>query len=261
MSQRFAGRVVVVTGAASGIGAAAARLFAAEGASVFCADRDEGGARRTAAEVHDAAAGDFTLALDVTSEEEWEEGLRRVVARAGRLDVLVNAAGISFAAGVAEMALADWRRVLAVNLDGIFLGTKHALKAMTPTGGVIVNVSSASGIRPAAGASAYSTSKAAVGMFTRVVAKECREKGLPVRVNAVAPAGVKTPMWTTMPFFRDLVAAHGSEEAAFRALAGDHPNARFAEPEEVAGAILYLASDAAAMITGAELVINGGFVL
>jgi len=259
--QRFADRVAVVTGAASGIGAATARLLAAEGATVYCADIDEAGGQRTAALIHGAGGSDFTLSLDVTSEEQWEAAIRHVLSSSGHLDILVNSAGVSFAAPVSEMALADWRRVFAVNVDSIFLGTKHVLRAMTRSGGSIVNVSSASGIRPSAGASAYSTSKAAVGMFTRVVAKECRERGLPIRINAVAPAGVKTPMWRTMPFFQELVAQHGSEEAAFRALAGSSPGRRFAEAEEIAHAILYLASDAAAMITGVELVIDDGYVL
>src|SRR5262249_28217531 len=180
------------TGAASGIGASTAKLFATEGATVYCADIDEAGCLRTSNELHGTRGRQFAFPLDVTDETQWEAGLRRVVDGSGQLDILVNSAGISFAVPVAEMTLADWRRVFAINLDGIFLGTKHAIRAMTSRGGNVVNVSSASGIRPAAGASAYSASKAAVGMFTRAVAKECRALGLPIRVNAVAPAGVKT---------------------------------------------------------------------
>jgi 3(or 17)beta-hydroxysteroid dehydrogenase len=261
MNSRFSNHTVVVTGAASGIGASTARLFASEGATVYCADLDEAGCLRTSGRIHGTAGREFMLPLDVTVEEQWEAALRRVVDASGQLDVLVNSAGISFGAPVSDMTLGDWRRVFAVNLDSIFLGTKHAIRAMTPRGGSIVNLSSASGIRPSAGASAYSTSKAAVGMFTRTVAKECRNLGLPIRVNAVAPGGVKTPMWTTMPFFQTLVTQHGSEERAFQALVAQNAGVRFAEPEAVASAILYLASEAAAMITGAELVIDDGYVL
>ena len=248
-SIRFRDRVVLVTGGASGIGAAAATRFGAEGAIVYRADL----------RADDDAA--FDIALDVTDEQSWENAIRRIVGASGGLDVLVNSAGVSFGAPIRETTLADWRRVLAVNLDGVFLGTKHALGAMSGRGGAIVNVSSASGVRPAAGASAYSTSKAAVGMFTRVAAKECRDLRPPVRVNAVAPGGVKTPLWNGMRFFTDLVAERGSEEAAYAALADMAGLGRFAQPDEVAEAILYLASDAAAIITGVELLIDGGFVL
>ncbi len=258
---RFTNRTIVVTGAASGIGASTARLFAAEGATVYCADIDQAGCLRTAERIHGPAGREFAVPLDVAVEAQWEAGLGRVAEASGHLDVLVNSAGISCGAPVSEMTLAEWRRGFAVNVDGVFLGTKHAVRAMTPRGGTIINVSSASGIRPAVGASVYSTSKAAVGMFTRAVAKECRSLRLPIRVNAVAPAGVKTPMWMTMPFFQELVAQRGSEEKAFEALAEQNAGTRFAEPEAVASAILYLASDAAAMITGVELVIDDGYVL
>ncbi|NIQ81710.1 MAG: SDR family NAD(P)-dependent oxidoreductase, partial [Anaerolineae bacterium] len=106
-----------------------------------------------------------------------------------------------------------WRRVLATNLDGTFLAIKHGVRAMRDAGGAIVVVGSASGIRPAAGATAYSTSKAAVSMLVRAAAKECREGKLPIRINVVSPAGVRTPMWRAMPFFQDLIRQHGSEDA------------------------------------------------
>ena len=260
-ADEFRDRVALVTGAASGIGAATARLFSAHGAIVYCADIEDVGCRRTAIELHGQAAGDFAVTLDVTNEDEWAAGIQHIVAASGRLDILVNSAGISHGASIAEMTLAEWRRVFAVNLDSIFLGTKHAIRAMTPTGGVIVNVSSASGIRLSAGATAYSTSKAAVGTFTRAAAKECRERNLGIRINAVAPAGVRTPLWSTMPFFQALVAEHGSEDAAFQALSDPASKRGFADPEEIAAAILYLASDAARMITGVELPVDDGYTL
>src|SRR5262249_11535091 len=156
-------------------------------------------------------------------------------------------------APVTETKLEDWRRVMAVNLEGVFLGTKHAIVAMRQTGrsGSIVNVSSAAGIKASAGASAYSASKTALGKVTKGVAKECVERGDSIRVNSVCPSGVKTPMWRTMPFFHELVAKTGSEEAAFQSMSQSLLQRRFAEPEEIAEAILYLASDESRFVTGA----------
>jgi 3(or 17)beta-hydroxysteroid dehydrogenase len=254
--RRLEGRVALVTGAASGIGAATARLLAGNGAAVWCADRDGDGAVATANGI-----GGVPCRLDVTSEEDWETVFERLLAAHGRLDILVASAGISFGAPTAETRLDDWRRVLAVNLDGVFLGTRQALRAMSASGGCIVNVSSASGVKASAGASAYSASKAAVCMFSRAVAKECRDQGLPIRINTVCPGGVKTPLWSSMPFFQDLVRQTGSEEAAYKALEASAPGSRFVEPEEIARAILYLVSDEAGFITGHDLVIDGGYIL
>lgn len=259
--ERLAGKTILVTGAASGIGAAAARLLASNGGALFCADLDLAGASRTAAAIVEAGGKAWPLHLDVTQEAAWELALAVVTDTVGPIHVLVNSAGLAFAAPVAEMALSDWRRILAVNLDGVFLGTKYAVRAMRAAGGSIVNVSSASGVKAAAGASAYSTSKAAVCMFTRTVAKECRDLGYSIRANTVCPAGVKTPLWTSMPFFQDLVAKLGSEEAAYEAVSASTPGSRFAEPEEIAEVILFLASDASSFVTGVDLLADGGYTL
>jgi len=257
---RVSGKVALVTGAASGIGRATACLLARQGAAVICADVATGGAEDTARSIAGDGGMASPLHLDVTSESDWQVAMEQVLARQSRLDILVNCAGGSFAALVTEMRLEDWRRVMAVNLDGVFLGTREAILAMRrqPAGGSIINVSSASGIKASPGASAYSTSKAAVCMFTKAVAKECLERSDNIRLNTVCPGGVKTPLWKTMPFFQDLMAKHGSEDAAFRAL---EQSRRFAEPEEIALAILYLASDEARFITGTDLIIDGGYTL
>ena len=247
---KLADKVALVTGAASGIGRATAQTFAAQGATVVCADLDLTGAEATAVECRGRACQ-----LDVTAEPAWEAALAEVLGRERRLDVAVNCAGVSFACPVADMSLTDWKRVLAVNLDGVFLGTKHAIRAMRQDGrgGSIVNVASVSGVTAQPGASAYCASKAAVIMFTRSAALECRRNGDPIRINSIAPAGVKTPMWGTMPFFQDLVAKHGSEDAAYAALGG-----RFALPEEVARAVLFLASAESALVSGTNLMFDGG---
>jgi len=251
-------RVALVTGAASGIGAACARLLAAEGARVVCADLDGAGAQAVAGGI---ASGVPTtgVRLDVREEGDWDAAIGALLRDHGQLDVLVHCAGISAASPLEETSLEEWRRVLGVNLDGTFLAIRHGLRAMGERGGAMVVIGSASGIRPAAGAAAYSTSKAAVAMLVRTAAKECRAAGRPVRINLVSPAGVRTPMWRTMPFFRQLIAEQGSEEAAFAALeAGGGP---LAEPEDVARAVLYLVSDEARHVTGVELPLDGGYTL
>lgn len=238
------GKTALVTGAASGIGAACARLLEDRGATVHGTDIQPGpGLHR----------------LDVTEESEWLILAETLGRDTGSLDILVHAAGVSAGSPLAEMTHAEWRRVLSTNLDGGFLAVKHGIRAMQARGGVIILIGSASGTRPAAGAAAYSTSKAGLAMLARTAAKECREAGLPIRVNVVSPAGVKTPMWSSMPFFQDLVRKHGSEEAAYAELAGR--NGRFAEATEIAESVCWLASDAARGITGVELLIDGGYVL
>ena len=250
-------RVALVTGAASGIGEATARLLAEDGHLVYGADLTE-----VARAGPDAQPGQNlrSLRLDVRSEEDWKSVLDRIHEEEGSLHVLVHAAGVSSAAPLEETSLSEWRRVIATNLDGSFLAIKHALRVMKHEGGAIVLVGSASGIRPSAGAAAYSTSKAAVGMLVRAAAKECRDAGFPVRINAVSPAGVRTPIWQSMPFFRDLVKQHGSDEAAFSALE-EGAGVRFAEPEEVAQVIKFLVSPSASHLHGVELPLDGGYIL
>jgi NAD(P)-dependent dehydrogenase (short-subunit alcohol dehydrogenase family) len=257
MNEVFDGKVVLVTGAASGIGAACADRLEKRGAVVYRADLD-----------FDPGPGDspggagerLDFRLDVRLEADWERLATAILDSRGRLDGMVHAAGISDASALADTSLEEWRRVLETNLDGTFLAIRQGMLSMGESGGSIVAIGSVSGVRPSAGAAAYCTSKAGVGMLVRAAAKECRELDIPVRVNAVSPGGVKTPLWRGMDFFRDLVERHGSEEAAFAAMEG-HGGHRFAEPEEVAEAVAFLLSDAAAHITGVELTVDGGYIL
>jgi NAD(P)-dependent dehydrogenase (short-subunit alcohol dehydrogenase family) len=249
------GRIALVTGAASGIGAALARTLAQRGDTVWCADLDRAGADATAAGLGGESPSDG-LALDVRREADWE---RALTALGGRLDIVAHSAGISAAGPVHQTTLEEWRRAMAVNLDGAFLAVRTGIRAMQSGGGSILVIGSASGIRPAAGAAAYSTSKAALRMLVQTAAKECRDAGWRIRINVLSPAGVKTAMWRSMPFFQDLVRQHGPENAAFEALAGTA--GRFAEPEDVAEAAAFLVSDAAGFVTGVELPFDGGYVL
>lgn len=249
---RYAGRTALVTGAGSGIGRAAALRLAREGATVHCADIDLAGAHETAQEISGRA-----FFLDGAVESGWREALDRIP----DVDVVVHSAGVSHAAPVWEMPLDDWRRVLAINLDGTLLALKHAIPVMRAHGrpSAIVAVSSVSGRKPAPGASAYCASKAAVSMLCRTAALECLRNGDRIRINTVAPSGVKTAMWKTMPFFEELIAKHGSEEAAYAAMsAGSPAGTRFAEPEEIAAAIAWLASAEASFVNATEFVIDNG---
>lgn len=256
---RLAGKNALITGAASGIGRATALLFAQEGARVAVTDINGSEAEAVAARIRDGDGSARAQALDVRIEADWERAIADVEEHWGGLDVMVANAGISFARPVTEMTLEEWRDVHAVNLDGVFLGTKHAVRAMRQGegGGSIVIVSSASGLKASPGASAYCSSKAAVRLFAKTAALEFAGDG--IRINTVLPGGVRTPIWREMDFFQDLVREHGGEEKAWEALGRDIPLGRFATPREIAAGIVYLSSEEASYVTGSELVIDGGF--
>jgi NAD(P)-dependent dehydrogenase (short-subunit alcohol dehydrogenase family) len=233
-------------------------LLAEEGATVLVADINAAAAEKVAIEIRGGQGKAKSLELNVADESAWMAVLDKALAAHQRVDILVNNAGVSFAKPIADMTLDEWRRVLSVNLDGVFLGTKYAIRAMKGRGGSIVNVASVSGITPYPGASAYAASKAAIRLFSKIAAIECADAKTGIRVNVVTPGGVKTPMWETMDFFQDLVARHGGREEAFAALAGAGPSHEFFSAEEVARTILYLASDEAAHLTGVEIVLARG---
>lgn len=247
---RFADRHILVTGAASGIGLATARHLAAEGASrLVLVDRD--------AEALTAIDLPCTLDLlpgDVADEGFWDGAAPFLVG----IDGAVVNAGVAGAGAIADLAFAEWRRILSVNLDGAFLTLRAALRAMAD-GGAIVATASAAGIKAEAGVAAYGASKAALIHLVKVAAKEAAARR--IRVNAIAPAGVETPVWDAIPMFASRVAAIG-RDAAFAELAGlATPLGRYAKPEEIAGQIGFLLSDAAALITGSCLLSDGGYTL
>ncbi|MFN0066194.1 MAG: SDR family NAD(P)-dependent oxidoreductase [Limisphaerales bacterium] len=231
----LASAAAFITGGGSGIGRATARALAHEGAGVIVADISGPAAADVAAELRAAGHAVQTRTMDVADEAAWDAAFRTWPEGWPPLRVLVNCAGVSSAAPVAETAFADWRRLHAVNLDGAFLGTRAGLRAMRGTGGVIVNVASRSGVDVFPGAAAYSASKAAVIQFSRVADAECAAAGGRLRVLHLAPGGVKTPLWRTMPGWAGL--ARGGEDAAWRAL---DPAGEFLTAEEVAGQIVEL---------------------
>jgi len=257
-TRRMVGKVALVTGAASGIGRATAQRLAAEGAGVALADLNEPAAARVADAICASGGRAFALRLDVTSESDWQAALGRLLAEFGRIDIAVNCAGIAFACPIADTSLADWRRVQSTNVDGVFLGTRHALKAMKSGmgGGCIINIASAAGIKPLSGNAAYGTSKAAIRFFTRVAALEGAPQN--IRVNSISPGAVATPMWEPTDLWPKEAAETGGREAALQALVRDRG---FAEPEEIAAAVLFLASDDALHVTGADLRVDNGFAI
>jgi len=257
---RVENKIALVTGGGSGIGRATALLLGKEGATVIVADINSASAVQVASEIRGSDGNAASAELDVADECAWATVIEKIMTDHQRLDVLVSNAGVSFGKPIAETTLNEWRRVLAVNLDGVFLGTKLAINAMKGKGGSIVNVASVSGINPYPGASAYGASKAAIRLFSKIAAIECGDAKTGIRVNVVTPSGVKTPMWETMDFFKDLVAQHGGREEAFAALAGVAPSHEFSTAEEIAQTILYLASDESSHLTGVELVIARGHV-
>jgi 3(or 17)beta-hydroxysteroid dehydrogenase len=257
MNKRLTGKTALITGAASGIGKATAVLFASEGAKVAITDIDKEGADATASQISAQGGVAEAYHLNVTLEANWQQVVSEVATLWSRLDILVNNAGISFGKPITDMSLDEWRKVLTINLESVFLGTRQVAQIMRKNGGSIVNVASASGIKASAGASAYCASKAAVQMFTKVAALEYAEAN--IRVNSVSPSGVITPMWESMEFWQTLKEQTGSEEAALQTLSQGVPLKRFAKSEEIAQAILYLASDESAFVTATDLVIDGGY--
>jgi NAD(P)-dependent dehydrogenase (short-subunit alcohol dehydrogenase family) len=253
-------KIALITGAGSGIGKATAELFAQNGALVIIADINETLAKEAAyGIVSKGLSADF-IKLDVTDESSWINTYQFILSQYQQLHILVNNAGIAFGGSVTALSIHEWRRLMAVNLDGVFLGTKHAIPFMTQCqGGSIVNVSSAAGIVGSPAAAAYCASKGGVRMLTKAVALECAQAKNNIRVNSVHPGPVSTPMFENGPTWNDYVAQMGGVKAAWKAIAESTPLGRVAEAREIANAILFLASDLSSYMTGSELTIDGGF--
>jgi NAD(P)-dependent dehydrogenase (short-subunit alcohol dehydrogenase family) len=245
---RMARKVALITGGASGIGRATAQRFVAEGATVVLADIDLDAARKTAAE----SPGLEAVALDVTDDAAWEAVVDGVLASHGKLDVLVNSAGIAPFADIETCTTEEYRRVMAVNVDGVFFGCRAGVRALKARGGSIVNLSSVSGLIGGVNTAAYNASKGAVRLLTKSVALHCARRGYGIRCNSVHPTFVETPM-----FEKALERMRDPESARVKLIASV-PLGRMAQPREIADMIVYLASDESQFVTGAEFVIDGG---
>lgn len=248
----FSGKTALITGAASGIGASCAHLLAERGAAHLVLTDIDG----PALEAIDLPCRFTALAGDIADEEHWHE----VAGHIEEIDHAILNAGVASGSPITDTEFAEWRRVLGVNLDGAFLSLRTAMRAVRD-GGSIVLTASISGVKAQPGTAAYGASKAGLMHLAKVAAKEAAPRR--VRVNAIAPGGVDTPIWDQTPFFSQLVTEHGGDRAAaFEALARmATPLGRYATAEEIAAQIAFLLSDAAGTITGAVLASDGGYSL
>lgn len=246
---RLAGKVTLITGGASGVGREDALLFAGEGARVVITDVNEEDGRALAGEIGDNA---LFLRHDITREDDWQRVMAATVEHFGRLDVLVNNAGILMPSALEDTSLELWRKIQTVNVEGYFLGCKHAVREMKKTGGgSIVNMSSLAGLAGMAMFPAYCASKHAVVGLSRSVAAYCKTKGYNIRSNTVHPDGINTPMIAAMADHMDLLSQVTSRNP-------DMP--RSTDPINIANVVLFLASDESQFVNGAELRVDNAFL-
>lgn len=247
-------KVALITGAAQGIGKGCAELLADAGAQVIVADVQMDEAQQVAEGIGEKAE---YRKLDVTIESDWQQTCNWIIENYGRLDVLVNNAGISPAANIEDTSLELWHKVMALNVDGVFLGCKYGIAAMKKAGhgGSIINMSSGAAMRANANLTAYNTSKAAVAMLTKSVALHCGTSKMGIRCNSVHPGTIRTRMVT------DYVDTLPDPAAALEAMSSGSVIGRLGEVEDIAKMVLYLASDDSSFVTGSEMVIDGGMIL
>lgn len=252
---RVQGKVVLVTGAALGIGRATAELMCREGAKVVLTDVLDKEGHAVASTLVEAVGEAMFLHHDVADEVQWEQVIASTIDRFGRLDVLVNNAGVGWGGPPEEETLERWRKLMSVNLDGVFLGTKHAIRAMKSTGrgGSIINISSIEGLVGDPNLGTYNASKGGVRLYTKSTALYCAKGGLGIRVNSIHPGYIWTPM------VENYLRSVGDVAQGRQALDALHPIGHVGEPDDIAYGVVYLASDESRFLTGSELVIDGGY--
>jgi 3(or 17)beta-hydroxysteroid dehydrogenase len=258
------GRVMLVTGAGGGIGTAIARQLAASGATVVAADMNRQAGDAAVAALAESGLKLEFVPLDVTDEISWSEAIAAITGRHGRLDALVNGAGAVVVKPLEETSLAEWRKVMAVNLDAVFIGAKAALPLMrksaatTPQGGSIVNLSSISGIIGVPAMAAYGASKGGVRQFTKSMALDFAKRGYRIRVNSVHPGLIDTEMAQRLFEGRVRSGVSGDVTEARDAWIQSYPIGRIGTPDDVAATVLFLVSDGSGFMTGSELTVDGG---
>jgi len=258
---RVQGKVAIVTGAARGLGKAQAVLLAKEGANVVATDIKENLGKNLPEEVKREGGEAIFVKHDVSNEQDWREVIEKTLSVYGKLDILVNNAGVLKHHTIEDLSLEDWRSVLNVNLEGVFLGTKHAIGAMKQSGGgSIVNISSIAGLVGMPDTSSYVASKGAVRLFTKSAALECSKLKLDynIRVNSIHPGFIYTEMVDGV-IKADVEKFGITMEEAKKLYEDMTMMGRFGEPEDIAYGVLYFASDESKYVTGAELVIDGGY--
>ncbi|UAL10428.1 SDR family oxidoreductase [Caulobacter segnis] len=251
---RVAGKKAFITGGAQGLGAAAARRLAEEGAKVTLADINLAGAEAVAAELNakHGAGTAFALHLDVTQEDQWIEALEKANSLMGGISVLLNNAGVAGDKPLEAMEFDLWKRIMAINVDSVFLGAKHALTYMRANQpGSIVNISSIAGLIANHNSPAYNASKAAVWLLSKNIALYCAKQGLDIRSNSIHPTFIDTPIL-------DPLSQRLGKEEAHAKLGRQIPLGHIGEPSDIANAVLYLASDESKFMTGAEMRLDGG---
>ena len=253
--QRLANKVTMVTGAGSGLGEATAKRFAQVGAHVLVTDIDGGAAERVAQEICASGGSATSRTQDVTEEAAWDSIMGEILASHGKLDVLVNNAGVVIPGNVEDATLEEWRKTQAVNLDAVFMGTRAAVKTMKENGGSIINISSIEGIVGDPNTAAYNASKGGVRIFTKSAALHCAAQGYGIRVNSVHPGFILTPM--VEQGFAQLNADEAQK--MMDRVSAEIPLGTMGDPIDIANGCLFLASDESTYMTGTELVIDGGF--
>ncbi len=246
---RVDGKVALVTGAAQGLGEAAARMLVSEGARVAITDINDEGAEKVA---HSLGNNAISLKHDVTDEDQWKTSLKKTVQHFGGLHVLVNNAGISSGESIEDISYENWKKIHLIDLDSVFLGCKYSIPFIKDSGGgSIINMSSISGIIAGHNTVAYNSAKAAVRHLTKSVALHCARQKNNIRCNSIHPVFIATPILDR------LVEIFGKEEA-YAKLSRQIPLGHIGEPDDVSFAVIYLASDESKMMTGAEIIIDGG---
>jgi len=251
---RVQDKICIVTGGALGLGEAAARMLAREGAKVVLTDIKVAEGEAAVETIRAGGAEALYLRHDVADEAAWEAVFAKAMERFGRVDVLVNNAGVGIGCRPDEQTLEQWRFLMSINLDGVFLGTKHAIRAMKQgRGGSIINLSSIEGLVGDPNLGAYNASKGGVTIYTKSVALYCAKERLGIRVNSIHPGYIWTPM------VENYLREAGNLEAGRKALDEMHPIGHVGEPDDIAYGVVYLASDESKFVTGSALVIDGGY--